>query len=51
MGCTVLLKPASTAALSAYYLMRVLQAAGLPDGVINLVYGSGATMGARHSRP
>jgi 1-pyrroline-5-carboxylate dehydrogenase len=46
MGCTVLWKPASTAALSAYYLMRILQAAGLPDGVINLVYGSGATIGA-----
>jgi 1-pyrroline-5-carboxylate dehydrogenase len=45
MGCTVVWKPASTAALSAYYLMRLLQAAGLPDGVINLVYGSGATIG------
>jgi 1-pyrroline-5-carboxylate dehydrogenase len=31
--------------LSAYYLMRLLQEAGLPDGVINLVYGSGATIG------
>jgi 1-pyrroline-5-carboxylate dehydrogenase len=46
MGNTVVWKPASTAALSAYYLMRVLQAAGLPDGVINLVYGSGATIGS-----
>jgi len=46
MGCTILWKPASTAALSAYYLMRILQQAGLPDGVINLVYGSGATIGA-----
>ncbi len=46
MGCTVVWKPASTAALSAYYLMRLLQAAGLPDGVINLVYGSGAAIGA-----
>src|SRR5207344_1122005 len=45
MGCTVVWKPASTAALSAYYYMRILQAAGLPDGVINLVYGSGATIG------
>ena len=45
MGCTILWKPASTAALSAYYLMRILQAAGLPDGVINLVYGSGASIG------
>ena len=45
MGCTILWKPASTAALGAYYLMRILQAAGLPDGVINLVYGSGAEIG------
>ena len=45
MGNTILWKPASTAALSAYYLMRIMQAAGLPDGVINLVYGSGATIG------
>ncbi len=45
MGNVVLWKPASTAMLSAYYLMRLLQAAGLPDGVINLVYGSGASIG------
>jgi 1-pyrroline-5-carboxylate dehydrogenase len=45
MGNTVVWKPASTAAVSAYYLMRLLQAAGLPDGVINLVYGSGSTIG------
>ena len=45
MGNTVIWKPASTAALSAYYVMRLLQEAGLPDGVINLVYGHGATIG------
>jgi 1-pyrroline-5-carboxylate dehydrogenase len=45
MGNTVVWKPASTAALAAHYLMRVFQEAGLPDGVINLVYGSGATIG------
>jgi 1-pyrroline-5-carboxylate dehydrogenase len=45
MGNTVLWKPASTAAFSAYYVMRLLQEAGLPDGVVNLVYGSGATIG------
>jgi 1-pyrroline-5-carboxylate dehydrogenase len=45
MGNTVVWKPAGTAMLSAYYLMRLLQEAGLPDGVINLVYGSGATIG------
>jgi 1-pyrroline-5-carboxylate dehydrogenase len=45
MGNVVLWKPASTAALSAYYTMRLLEEAGLPPGVINLVYGRGATIG------
>jgi 1-pyrroline-5-carboxylate dehydrogenase len=45
MGNTVVWKPAGTAMLSAYYLMRLFQEAGLPDGVINLVYGSGAPIG------
>ncbi len=45
MGNTVVWKPASTAAYSAYFLMRLFQEAGLPDGVINLVYGSGADIG------
>jgi len=45
MGNTVLWKPASTAMLSAYYTMRIFQEAGLPDGVINLVYGAGKTIG------
>jgi 1-pyrroline-5-carboxylate dehydrogenase len=31
--------------LSAYYTMRLLQEAGLPDGVINLVYGPGKEIG------
>ncbi len=45
MGNTVVWKPAGTAMLSAYYLMRLFQEAGLPDGVINLVYGPGAAIG------
>jgi 1-pyrroline-5-carboxylate dehydrogenase len=45
MGNTIVWKPASTAAFSAYFVMRLLQEAGLPDGVINLVYGPGATIG------
>jgi len=45
MGNTVVWKPASTAMLSAHYLMRLFQEAGLPDGVINLVYGSGSKIG------
>jgi 1-pyrroline-5-carboxylate dehydrogenase len=45
MGNTVVWKPASTAALAAYYTMRLFQEAGLPDGVVNLVYGRGAAVG------
>ena len=46
MGNTVVWKPASTAALSAWYTLRLLEEAGLPPGVINLVYGSGAEIGS-----
>ncbi len=45
MGNTVVWKPASTAALSAWYTLLLLEEAGLPPGVINLVYGSGAEIG------
>jgi 1-pyrroline-5-carboxylate dehydrogenase len=45
MGNTVVWKPASTAMVSAYYVMRLFEEAGLPPGVINLVYGSGSEIG------
>ncbi|HET7429374.1 MAG TPA: L-glutamate gamma-semialdehyde dehydrogenase, partial [Gaiellales bacterium] len=45
MGNTVVLKPASTAVYSTYFLMKLLEEAGLPPGVINMVLGSGATIG------
>ena len=45
MGNTIIWKPASTAAVSAYWTMRLLEEAGLPPGVINLVFGSGAQIG------
>lgn len=41
MGNTVVWKPATTALLSNYYLMKVFKEAGMPDGVINFVPGSG----------
>jgi len=41
MGNTTVWKPASTALLSNYYLMKVFKEAGLPDGVINFVPGNG----------
>ena len=39
MGNTVVWKPAATAMLSGYYIMKLLEAAGLPPGVINFVPG------------
>jgi 1-pyrroline-5-carboxylate dehydrogenase len=45
MGNVVVWKPASTAVLSAYYMMRLFKEAGYPDGVINFVPGSGSKVG------
>ena len=42
MGNTVIWKPASSAMLSAYYIMKLLEEAGLPPGVINFVAGDAA---------
>ena len=39
MGNVVVWKPASSAMLSAYYIMRLLEAAGMPPGVINFIAG------------
>nr|BEK66132.1 L-glutamate gamma-semialdehyde dehydrogenase [Kitasatospora purpeofusca] len=46
MGNTVVWKPAPTQTLAAYHLMRLLEAAGLPPGVINLVTGDGQQVSA-----
>ena len=45
MGNTVLWKPASSAVFSAYHILKILQAAGLPDGVINFLPGRGGSVG------
>lgn len=45
LGNVVLWKPASTAVYSNYMFMKILQEAGLPDGVINFIPGSGAQIG------
>ena len=42
MGNVVIWKPSPTQQLSAHYLMRLLEAAGLPPGVINMVTGDGS---------
>ncbi|MER5867824.1 L-glutamate gamma-semialdehyde dehydrogenase [Kitasatospora sp. NPDC002040] len=44
MGNTVVWKPAPAQSLAAYHLMRLLEAAGLPPGVINLVTGDGQAL-------
>ncbi len=45
MGNTVVWKPATTAVLSNYHLMRLFMDAGLPPGVINFLPGRGAEIG------
>ena len=45
MGNTVVWKPAYTQIFSAHIIMTVLKEAGLPDGVINLIYADGPTVG------
>ena len=45
LGNTVVWKPAESASLVAHLSMQLLKEAGLPDGVINVVYGDGAAIG------
>ncbi len=45
MGNTVVWKPASSAVYAPYYLMKLFQEAGMPDGVLNFVPGSGSDVG------
>jgi aldehyde dehydrogenase (NAD+) len=50
-GCTIVLKPSEVAPLSAHLFAEVLEEAGVPKGVFNLVDGDGPTVGeaiARH---
>ena len=47
MGNTVIWKPASSAILSAHYIMKLLEEAGLPPGVINFVPGDAALISDR----
>jgi len=45
-GCTMVLKPSELAPLSAYLFTQILDEAGVPPGVFNLVNGDGPTVGA-----
>ncbi len=47
MGNTVVWKPASSAMLSAYYIMKLLEEAGLPPGVINFIAGDAGVISDR----
>ncbi len=44
MGNTVVWKPASASVLPAYFIMKILEEAGMPPGVINMVPGPGAVV-------
>lgn len=45
MGNVALMKPASSSVYSGYWIMKLLEAAGLPEGVINFIPGSGSKVG------
>jgi aldehyde dehydrogenase (NAD+) len=45
-GCTMVLKPSEIAPLSAYLFAQILDEAGVPAGVFNLVNGDGPTVGS-----
>ncbi len=49
-GCTMVLKPSEIAPFSAYLLAEILDAAGVPKGVFNLVNGDGPTVGSAISK-
>ena len=50
-GNTVVLKPAETTPLTALKLAEIIQEAGLPDGVVNIITGAGKTGAALVSHP
>ncbi|ESY91516.1 aldehyde dehydrogenase family protein [Mesorhizobium sp. LNHC229A00] len=46
-GCTIVLKPSEEASLTPLLIAGLMQEAGVPDGVVNIVTGTGAEAGAR----
>ncbi|CDF83684.1 Putative aldehyde dehydrogenase dhaS [Pseudomonas knackmussii B13] len=46
VGCTVVVKPAELTSLSALRFAELVQEAGIPDGVVNIVSGRGSVVGA-----
>ena len=49
-GCTMILKPSEVAPLSAHVFAEILEEAGVPKGVFNLIDGDGPTVGEAISR-
>ncbi|MXO89951.1 aldehyde dehydrogenase family protein [Pontixanthobacter aquaemixtae] len=49
-GCTIVLKPPQLAAYSAQILAEILDAAGVPKGVFNMVQGKGSVIGSAISK-
>ncbi len=50
VGCTMVLKPSEVAPLSAYLYAEIMDEAGVPAGVFNLINGDGPTVGEALSR-
>lgn len=48
-GCTIVLKPSEITPLNAVILAEVMEQSGLPDGVFNLIMGTGPEVGAAMS--
>ncbi|MGX5172651.1 aldehyde dehydrogenase family protein [Aliikangiella sp. IMCC44653] len=50
VGCTMVLKPSEIAPLSAYIFAEIMDKAGVPNGVFNLINGDGANAGTELSK-
>ena len=50
VGCTVVVKPAELTSLSALRFAELVQQAGIPDGVVNVITGRGSVVGAAMAR-
>src|SRR5699024_5475391 len=49
-GCTVVIKPSTETPISLYDFAKIVKDIGLPDGVVNIVNGSGSVVGDRLAR-
>ena len=49
-GCTMILKPSEESPLSAIILSEIIEEAGLPKGIFNLINGTGPELGSSMSK-